>query len=163
MNTIKSLIIHSVSLNCNADKVIEAFYCNDIATISRVSLLHKQTHYSVLVDIAEWHETEAAYSFVKSLLNYNQTSHDMELVDETSWDIGINPEFDLSNEDILVPVVIENSLILPICDDDDWQTNHWDCVNKSQIDDLIIIKDTYGGEWSGWHQLERELDEMLEC
>ena len=155
MNTIKSLIIHSVSLNCDADKVIEAFYSNDIATISRVSLLHKQTHYSVLVDIAEWHETEAAYSFVKSLLNYNQTSHDMELVDETSWDIGINTEFDLSNEDILVPI-IENSLVLPICEDKEWQTNHWVCVDNAQFDAL-------NEEWSGWHQLERDLDEMLEC
>ena len=71
MNAISSIYIRFVESSFDADYICDALYCNDIATVSKITLIpfahENDTFYSAYVDINAWHETEAAYNFILSL------------------------------------------------------------------------------------------------
>lgn len=50
---------------------MEAFYCHEIATISKISLVSFNTKSGMrnkaYIDIYEWHSTESAYNFIQRL------------------------------------------------------------------------------------------------
>jgi len=68
---IKSLFITAIEVSYTADYIIEMFYCQNIATISRITLVPYESKTGLrnraYIDIHEWHPTEAAYNFIKRL------------------------------------------------------------------------------------------------
>ena len=68
---IKSLFMPCVDAGYSALDLIDAFYDNGIATISRVAykpyILNKTLYYRAYINVYEWHDTESAYNFIKSL------------------------------------------------------------------------------------------------
>jgi hypothetical protein len=73
MSIIKNLFIPCVEADILADNIIESFYMNDIATVSKVILIpftrEEKLYYKAYLEIHEWHETESGYNFVKRLKN----------------------------------------------------------------------------------------------
>lgn len=72
---INRICIPFVELNYDADYIINTFYCQSIATVSRVtstSFHNKYGKYNrIYLDIHEWHPTEIAYNFIQRLKNEN--------------------------------------------------------------------------------------------
>ena len=73
MSVIKSLFIPCVDTSYDEMKMIEAFYCNDIATISKVTFVpyvkRGKIYYKAYLDIYMWHDTEVAYNLIKRINN----------------------------------------------------------------------------------------------
>jgi len=75
MNYITSIYIPFVESNITADYIMDVFYNNDIATVSRLTLIHDVypskysglTYSQAFIDIHEWHDTEAAFHFIHCL------------------------------------------------------------------------------------------------
>lgn len=69
--TIKSLYLPKLESNISAIDIIEDFYVNDIATISKVALkpynIDQKLYYKAYIDIHVWHDTEYAYEFIQLL------------------------------------------------------------------------------------------------
>jgi hypothetical protein len=87
MNAITSIYLRFIETSYDADYICDAFYCNDIATVSKITLIpfthDNKTFYSAYIDIAVWHETEKAYKFIMSLRNpHNETRFEHE---EDAW------------------------------------------------------------------------------
>lgn len=64
---INSLFIPKIDIGVTADSIIDAFYCQNIATISRVTLVPYKNCLRAYLDIHEWHQSEAAHNFVQRL------------------------------------------------------------------------------------------------
>jgi hypothetical protein len=90
---ISRLCIPFVELNCDADYIMDAFYCQSIATVSRVTSVpfHNKygTYNRVYVDIHEWHPTEVAYNFIQRLKNENCEARIVHN-DDDWWPVEVN-------------------------------------------------------------------------
>lgn len=73
MSVIKSLFIRCIETSFDSEYIIHAFCINNIATVSRITLLpftkKSGIYQRAYVDIAFWHESEAAYEFIQTLHN----------------------------------------------------------------------------------------------
>ena len=120
MNSIHSLYIPAVSPDIDPDFIIDAFYCNDIASISRVTLLPHGLTFKAFIHIHQWHETEAAYAFISLLI------HPFHSPLLSSWIIHINPFPLLTSLPIFAPFTTLNYLLLPLPSDSlfDFQFDH---------------------------------------
>ena len=72
MSVIKSLFINYVESVYDANYIMDAFYNNNIASVSRVTLLPMKTatgddYNRAYVGIAHWHDNEMAYNFIQRL------------------------------------------------------------------------------------------------
>lgn len=139
---IKSICIPFVELNYDADYIMDTFYCQSIATVSKVSFVSFHNKYGkynrVYLDIHEWHPTEVAYNFIKRLKNANcetRIIHD----EDDWWQVEINTESfqdieEMSNS-TTINYLIEESKELEFLElsyqEDDW---------LSIENDLYILK-----------------------
>lgn len=68
-----SLFMPRIQSDYSADDMMEDFYINGIATVSRVAykpyVYENVLYYRAYVRIAEWHDNESAYNFVNRLKN----------------------------------------------------------------------------------------------
>jgi hypothetical protein len=100
MNSITSICISipfDDEISVDADFIIEAFYCNNIATIRSVTFVtNKNNRCDAFVNIAEWHETESAYNFVNSLRNPNRETRFIHH-DDDWWVIRINHDHHITH------------------------------------------------------------------
>jgi hypothetical protein len=134
MNTIKSLFIPCIDTDYDADYIINAFYCKDIATISRITLLPFNTQTGVYnkayLDIAEWHESEAAYELVNTLKSKTHKAifahHSSD--DNWCWTVGINKKESITRNNIFTFYTTENYLVQNC--DEPWVQNPWNTVKK---------------------------------
>ena len=143
MNTIKSLFIQCIDTDYDADYIINAFYCKDIATISRITLLPFNTKTGVYnkayLDIAEWHETEAAYEFVnmlKSKIPQSRIEHHS-TDDNWCWLVGINTK-EIPSNSILAFYTTENYLVQEC--DEHWTQNPWNTLDTKNNLDFLAFK-----------------------
>jgi hypothetical protein len=143
MNAIKSLFIPCIDTDYDADYIINAFYTKDIATISRITLLPFNTKTGVYnkayLDIAEWHETEAAYEFVnmlKSKIPQSRIVHHSS-DDNWCWLVGINKR-DVPRNRYFSFYTTENYLVQEC--DEPWTQNPWNTVDKNDSLDFLAFK-----------------------
>jgi hypothetical protein len=82
MPSIKSITIENIDSDvCNPHYISDALYLADLATVSRITIREYKVwcpcedvtidKYRAYVEIHEWHDTEAAYSMVAMLKEYN--------------------------------------------------------------------------------------------
>ena len=97
MNAIKSIYIPHVEKHFNAEYIANVFNDNGIAQVSRIYIEpYKSINKNRLnvfnrafVEIKKWHETEAAYSFIKRLRNPNTEARIIHSGDNW-WAVEIN-------------------------------------------------------------------------
>jgi hypothetical protein len=151
-SVVKSLFIAAVDVSFSADYIIDAFYCQDIATISRVTLISspiKSGAYNrAYIDIHEWHTTEAAYNFIQCLKDTNDTNRETRIVhtDDNWWAVEVNKNPFMTNNKNLANFTTINYLVTPISEREclPWML----CGQRAQ-------------EETEWKELEKELSEML--
>jgi hypothetical protein len=114
MNYITSIYIPFVESTITADYIMDVFYNNDIATVSRVTLIPDvypskysgETYTQAFIDIHEWHDTEAALHFIHSLNDSTKETRFTHYKDNW-WPVEINQKpwittMDLFQEDTTV-------------------------------------------------------------
>ena len=90
----------AIDISITGEYIIEAFYCQNIAIIGRVTLIPYNTkvgrHNRAYIDIHEWQPTEAAYNFIQRLKNPN---FEARLVhnDDNWWCADINRKPDITH------------------------------------------------------------------
>jgi hypothetical protein len=96
MNAITSLYIPHVEWYFNAEFIADLFSKNGLAQVSRVYIepyktnINNRLNYNrVYIQIESWHETEAAYSFIKRLRNPS-TEARLVYSDDNWWAVDIN-------------------------------------------------------------------------
>ena len=90
MNVIQSLYIPNIEKHINADFIANVFSKNKLARVSKVYIEHPRANYNrAYIEIDYWHETGAAYSFIKSLLNHNVESR-LIYCDDNWWVVRVN-------------------------------------------------------------------------
>ena len=101
MPVIKSLFISCIEPSFTAEYIMQSFYVNDIAMVSKIILVPftKKTgnFLRAYIDIAYWHETEAAYNFIQSLHNINQETRFL-YYDCNWWAVEINKNLLISKK-----------------------------------------------------------------
>lgn len=111
MFPIKSLFIPHVELYVDAEFIMNLFYENNIATISRVTFENNVSSYKrAYIDIYEWHDSEIAYNFIKRLKN-EKTETKLIHSDDDWWVVQINykkEEFYLNEETTFINYLINN-------------------------------------------------------
>ena len=101
MPVIKSLFISCIEPSYTAEYIMQSFCVNDIATVSKIILVPftKKTgnFMRAYIDIAYWHETEAAYDFIQSLHNINQETRFL-YYERNWWAVEINKNLLISKK-----------------------------------------------------------------
>lgn len=120
---ISSIYIPLVEKHFNAQYVANTFNKNGIAKVSRVVIDSNNNKYNrVYAEIQEWHDTEAAFNFIKKLLN---PSVEARIVhnDDNWWSVSINK----------YPHKLESKRSLAILFEEE-QDNNSDILDNIQID-----------------------------
>lgn len=149
MTVIKSLFIASVEPKYNADYIMDAFYCHNVATISRVTLVPCETRrglkYRAYIDIHEWHPSEAAYNFIQRL---KDTSKEARFVynDDNWWVVEVNKKSYITTSPKTAQLTTINYLVTAMSEPEclPWMLSrvHYEDQNE-------------------WNEIEKELSEML--
>jgi hypothetical protein len=147
-SVIKSLYIPAVDVAFTADYIMDAFYCQDIATISRVTLVTYKTKYGLLnrayIDIHEWHPTEGAYNFIQRLRDPNREARIVHN-DDDWWAVEVNKKPFITTSKKMAQFTTINYLIVD--------------MSEPGILPWILYGNT--DEEAEWKEIENELSEML--
>lgn len=148
MNAIASIYIPHVEKHFNAEYVADIFNRNGIAQVSRVyiepykSIMKNRlnVYNRAYVEIKNWHETEAAYSFIQKLRN-PRTEARIIHGDDNWWAVNINrnPAKFASNNRVLTVFSELNQ-----SDDDSLSTL---AVGNDEIDDYLKEIDDEREQW----------------
>jgi hypothetical protein len=149
-SVIKSLFISAIEVSYSADNIMEIFYCQNIATISRITLIPYETKTGLrnraYIDIHEWHPTEAAYNFIKRL---KENKYEARIVhsDDNWCVVGVNKKPLITNNKKMSKFTTINYLVvamselecLPwllngINDEDDCE---WETAEKN-LSELVV-------------------------
>jgi hypothetical protein len=148
-SVVKSLFIPAVDVSFSAEYIMDAFYCQDIATISRVTLISSPIktgiYNSVYLDIHEWHPTEAAYNFIQRLKDPNREARIVH-ADDNWWAVSVNKNPFMTNNKNLTNFTTINHLVDPMSEPE--------CLPW-------ILYGQHAQEETEWKELEKELSEML--
>jgi hypothetical protein len=145
MNAIKSLYIPCLESSVTGNQIIEVFYMNGIATVSKVTIIpiikNLTVYNKAYVDVLQWHDTEVSYNFIQRL---RDTSRETRLVytDDDWFAMYINDEMQDRKCQHLSASTTINYLALK-----------YDMI----IDNLEMTKHIDSGEWD---EIEKELNEM---
>jgi hypothetical protein len=99
MNPIKSIYIPHVEQGITAEYIMNAFEANEIATVSKITLVpnYSPSKYSgeiyvqAFIDIHSWHETESAYEFIQTL-KYSSEETRFVHSGDSWWVVEVNPK-----------------------------------------------------------------------
>ena len=158
MNVIKSILIPFVDTSISANYIMETLYCNDIATVSRVTLIHFTTksgsYNRAYVDIHEWHETEVAYNLISKMYNTNKEARLVHSVDDDWWAIEINNDPNIThNKQFNYNTTI--NFLVGNCDED--------AALKTNVAGLLILnylRKQVSREEIDWREIECGLYQM---
>ena len=138
---ISRLCIPFVELNCDADYIMDAFYCQSIATVSRVTSVpfHNKygTYNRVYVDIHEWHPTEVAYNFIQRLKNENCEARIVHN-DDDWWPVEVNNSLTpspINSQSTTINYLVEETKGLEFLDLSPQEDLEWESIEK----DLAIM------------------------
>ena len=131
---ITRICIPFVELNYDADYIINTFYCQSIATVSRVTSTTFHNKYGeynrIYLDIHEWHPTEIAYNFIQRLKNKNCEARIIHN-DDDWWQVEANHDsfnsYEKMNEFTTINHLVDESNDLEFLDlspqeDPDWKS-----------------------------------------
>jgi hypothetical protein len=146
---IKSLFIGAIETSFTADHIMDAFYCQDIATISRVTLVPFNTKSGPLnrayLDIHEWHPTETAYNFIQRLKQPNREARIIHS-DDNWWAVKVNKNPFITNSKKMAKFTTINYLI----------------DEMSELECLPwVLYGQHAQEETEWKDIDKELSEML--
>ena len=141
---IKSLFINAINISFTADYVIDAFYCQNIATISRVTLVPYDSCYRVYLDIHEWHASEAAYNFIQRLRDPNREARIVHN-DDNWWAVKVNKNSFITTSKKMAKFTTINYLV-DISEQDCLPWMLYECAREEENE---------------WKDIEKELSEML--
>ena len=149
MSVIKSLYIPLVDGSLTADYIIDKFYCYDVATIIKVTLVPTETKTGIRmnkanIDVYEWHPTEIAYNFFQRLKDPKKETKFVHN-DDDWWSVHINKKPFLTRVEHLKNCT----------------TNNYLATEKSSFDTLEWILINQNEEDYGWSDIERDLSDML--
>jgi hypothetical protein len=148
-SVIKSLFIPAVDISFTADYVMDAFYCQDIATIGRVALVPYESkrglRYRAFIDIHEWHSTEGAYNFIQRLKDPNREARIVHN-DDNWWVVEVNKKPFITNSKKMSKFTTINHLV--------------DDITEPVCLPWILYRDL-ADEENDWKEIEKELSEML--
>ena len=148
-SVINSLFVPAIDVNFTADYIMEAFYCQDIATISRVTLISYTIKTGIYnrayLDIHEWHPTEAAYNFIQRLKDPNREARIIHS-DDNWWAVEVNKNSFITNSKEMTKYTTINHLVAPM--------SELECLPW-------ILYRQYAEEENEWKELEKELSETL--
>ena len=165
MSFIKSILIQNIDTSIDSDYIIEALYCNNIATVSRITLIECETksgnYNKAYVDIHEWHETEVAYNLINKIKDSNREARFVH-ADDDWWVIDLNNENITHNKQFSYQTKI--NFLACNCDEEaELRTN------KPGIDILSYLKKVvFEKENQEWNEIKCALYEMdiqrnIEC
>lgn len=146
---IESLFIPFVELYVDADYIMDVFYTNSIASVSRVTFENDGSAYKrAYVDIYEWHDSEIAYNFIKRL---KEGKIETRLIhsDDDWWNVKINykkESFYLNEETTFINYLVEGELFEI---SREAKTQEWDEENDRRQD----VED--------WKEIENMIDTSL--
>lgn len=147
MNSIKSLYIPILEASVEANQIIDAFYLNEIATVSKVTMIpfikNLTVYNKAYVDILEWHDTEVSYNFIQRLRDPSRETRFV-YTDDDWFVLYINDELDDHECQHLGATTTINYIAL-------------DKNNYSDYPAFKFDKNIYTTEWD---EIERELNEM---
>jgi hypothetical protein len=96
MSVVSSVYIRHVEKHINADYILKVFSSNDIAKVGKVVFeaykktnKNKQLYKHAYVEIENWHDTEAAYNFIKRLQNPQKETRIIHN-DDNWWLVEVN-------------------------------------------------------------------------
>jgi len=125
---IKSIYIPHVEEGITAEYIIDVFYLNDIATVSKITLIPHasaskytgETYSRAFVDINNWHETEAAYDFIRQLHRTDEETRFNHTCDSW-WLVKINKKhwitsMQLFEKETTINYLIDANVYEIICD-----------------------------------------------
>ncbi len=146
-SVIKSLFITAIEVSYTAEYIIEMFYCQNIATISRITLVPYESKTGLrnraYIDIHEWHPTEAAYNFIKRLKE-NKSEARFVHSDDNWCVVGVNKKPLITNSKKMTKFTTINYLV----------------IDMSELDCLPGI--LYGNEEDNeWEKAEQKLSELV--
>jgi hypothetical protein len=148
-SVIKSLFIGAIETSFTADHIMDAFYCQDIATISRVTLVPFNAKSGslnrVYLDIHEWHTTEAAYNFIQRLKDSNKEAR-IVYSDDNWWAVRVNKNPFITNSEKMAKLTTINHLVVP--------------MTEAECLPWLLYRQ-HAEEETEWKDLEKELSEML--
>ena len=148
-SVIKSLFINAIDVSFTADDIMDVFYCQDIATISRVTLVPFLRGDGFLnrayLDIHEWHTTEAAYNFIQRLKDSTREARIVHS-DDNWWPVKVNKNPFITNSEKMAKFTTINHLVAEMSEPE--------CLPW-----LLYAQHTQ--EETEWKELEKELSEML--
>ena len=158
MSAIKSLYIPIVESIYDYKYIMNAFNTNDIATITKVTMLpfYRKgilTHYRTYVDISYWHDNEAAYNFIQRIKNSSIETHFIHN-DDNWWLIKNNIKPHITSEfkykdNTFENLLVKNELIRDVETD----------VKTDIIDSVVNIKENEDIEWI---EIEKDIKKMRE-
>jgi len=147
---IKSLFIGAIDANFDAEYIVNAFYCLDIATISRVTLIpfyrKSEKFQRAYIDVHEWHPTESAYNLIMRL---KDTRREARIVhnDDNWWVVEVNKNLMITSNKKMEKFTTIN--FLAIHDTKEFVSLPW------------ILSGLYASEENEWKKTQRTVSEGL--
>jgi hypothetical protein len=149
MNAVTSLYIPHVEKHYNAEFIADLFSKNDLAQVSMVyiepykTIMNNRIKYNrAYVQIESWHETEAAYNFIKNLRNPNAEAR-LVYSGDNWWVVDINKNPTKFNSDRVLTVFakpIEDEILEEFEEDNDsYSTIAVADVDEHDTEDFILI------------------------
>jgi hypothetical protein len=119
MNPIASIYIPHVEQGITAEYIMNAFEANEIATVSRITLIpyyspskySGETYSQAFIEIHSWHETEAAYEFIQGL-KYSSEETRFVHSDDNWWVVEVNPKPWITTMDLFKEYTTNNFALL---------------------------------------------------
>ena len=147
-SVIKSLFISAIEVSYSADDIMDMFYCQNIATISRITLIPYESISGVrnraYIDIHEWHPTEAAYNFIKRL---KENKYEARIVhsDDNWCVVGVNKKPLITNSKKMSKFTTINYLVIDMSELEclpgflyrDEEDNEWEKASMS-LSELVV-------------------------
>jgi hypothetical protein len=161
MKLTQSLYIPSLEIGVSVDTIMETFYINNIATISRITLLpfiKKSGKFNrAYIDIAYWHDSESSYNFVQSLYDKSRETRIVYNNDDQWWAVRINKRIDITYDAKFISYTTINYLIEELMDYEHEQLNNpKKYANPAGAKLLEYIR-----EDPLWRDIEKELSDVL--
>jgi hypothetical protein len=166
MNSIRSIYIPHVEEGITAEYIIDVFYLNDIATVSKVTLIPHaspskyigETYRHAFIDINNWHETEDAYDFIQRLHRADKETRFSHTCDSW-WLVKINKKpwitsMQLFEKETTINYLVDAKVYDIICD----LRPTFEMAKKDLVTKLLDRLD----EYTEWRDIELSLFEEKE-
>lgn len=153
-STIASLYLPRVEMEHDANFIIDTFYCLNIATVRRVTLIpyisKRGIYCRAYVDIWEWHDTEVAYNYIKKLTE-NKLEVRLVHTDDDWWVLRMNENPFVTSDPSLEKYTHVNALLNDdICD----------MYDLTHLKEEQQVYPTRNYDEEEWRSIEHDLMEM---